>query len=101
MHLNGHHMATVDHGERSFGWADTAVTVCADALTRGDAVEDMGRDLRPTKKGGTPDVDKAHERLATHDKHGDSDLAFGGSYLDVARLFQVERRRPIAEELFP
>ncbi|WP_226553144.1 DUF3291 domain-containing protein [Celeribacter naphthalenivorans] len=48
--------------------------------------------------GHKPTLDEALERLATKEKHGDSDQAFGWSYIKEARLFREKSCRPIAAE---
>lgn len=50
------------------------------------------------EKGKTPTLDEARERLAYKDKHGDSDHAFGWSYLKEAALFREKSCRPTAAE---
>ncbi|EKE73321.1 MULTISPECIES: DUF3291 domain-containing protein [Roseobacteraceae] len=50
------------------------------------------------EKGHKPTLDEALERLAYKDTHGDSDHAFGWSYLTEATLFKTKSCRPIAAE---
>jgi hypothetical protein len=50
------------------------------------------------EKGHKPTLDEALERLAYKDTHGDSDHAFGWSYLTQATLFKTKSCRPIAAE---
>jgi len=48
--------------------------------------------------GHRPDLDEALERLAYLRKHGDSDHAFGWSYLEQARLWQTKSCNQVAAE---
>ncbi|GAA3871036.1 DUF3291 domain-containing protein [Celeribacter arenosi] len=50
------------------------------------------------EKGHKPTLDEALERLAYKEKHGDTDHAFGWSYLKEAKLFREKSCRPIAAE---
>lgn len=48
--------------------------------------------------GHKPTLDEALERLAYKRKHGDSDQAFGWSYIKEATLFKTKACRPSAPE---
>ncbi|WP_066704095.1 DUF3291 domain-containing protein [Celeribacter ethanolicus] len=49
-------------------------------------------------EGHKPTLAEAMERLAYKQKHGDSDQAFGWSYIKEATLFREKSCRPIAAE---
>ena len=48
--------------------------------------------------GHKPTLDEALERLAYKQEHGDSDQAFGWSYIKEAKLFREKSCRPVAAE---
>ncbi len=50
------------------------------------------------EKGHKPTLDEALERLAYKQNHGDSDQAFGWSYIKEATLFCEKSCRPVAAE---
>lgn len=58
-----------------------------------DAAKCRSGGLRGTKNGQMPELDKALERFADTTEHGDTDYAFGGSYLKEARFAQLQIQR--------